>query len=508
MRRFFLLGFFLGLLFLLTSLIPQQTQADLDSANKNCDEKTVSLPGGFKVPAIPCQQAENYTFDPPRITADVPIVTVTFTHLRKISGRKGVENWQFYYCLKTNPFKCTKDDLNDSNDNAPEVTKEPGPKGESTFDDGTFKLIFKVCGDGDSKLKTKCKTDGSDWFWPGKTYTITLFEREDPKSQIVASASFYVYRFYPIPKINIPLVGNMIIPFFGTGNLTSLNVDEIKKNGGKLNIKITLTGSTTRGRGDASRYNDYWISFDGYDTDYSTSKLDSHQCIFVKPPDNKNPTEEEKASSSGSGTIEAPLSIPLEDTSTQELTAGVYYIKIVDGIKGNYDSLPDNYTSKDVHCDEGDFTYWYIPLTLTAGVDPKTKAPRAGNIGAPIRDPLGKEIGVTQAVPPAEPPCLNNLKDENGYCAGVYTAIGVIHTNPTAFIRDLFTIVLSVGGIAAFAFFLRAGYTILTSGGNKEKVGQAREQITSAVTGLIFIILSIAILEFIGINILHIPGFK
>ncbi|HMS22281.1 MAG TPA: hypothetical protein PKA38_00805 [Candidatus Levybacteria bacterium] len=72
----------------------------------------------------------------------------------------------------------------------------------------------------------------------------------------------------------------------------------------------------------------------------------------------------------------------------------------------------------------------------------------------------------------------------------------------------MFTIVLSIGGVAALLFFIRAGYTIMTSAGNKEKVGQAREQITAAITGLIFIILSIAILEFIGINILRIPGFQ
>ena len=502
MRRFFRLGFFLVLLFLLTSLIPKSTFADFDSENTNCNDPWATISATLKVPAIPCQNTDSYTFDPPRITSDVPIVKVTFKNLHEIPDRKGLDDDEFMFCLKSNPYKCTKDDLRYTKD------KQDGkPYGERVSNgDGTFELTFTVCGSGDTKLKTKCRIDGADWFYPGKTYTITLFERDnDPKSQIIASASFYVYRFYPIPKVE--LQGGLfsdIFSYLKGGTLANLNIDEINKkiknspNSPALTFNITLTGSTSRGRGDANIYNDYWISFDGYDTDYSTSKLNSHQCIYVKPPKNLS----EKNSATGKGVIDVPATITLEDKSTQELTAGVYYIKIVDGKSGNFKEFPDT------SCQENDFAYWYIPLTIAAGKDPKTGLPNKGNIGAPIRDPKGKELGVVTAVLPVEPPCTDSLKDKNGYCTGVFTAIGIIHTDPTSFIRDLFTIVLSVGGIASFAFFLRAGYTILTSAGNKEKVGQAREQITSAVTGLIFIILSIAILEFIGINILHIPGFK
>jgi hypothetical protein len=47
----------------------------------------------------------------------------------------------------------------------------------------------------------------------------------------------------------------------------------------------------------------------------------------------------------------------------------------------------------------------------------------------------------------------------------------------------------------------------MTSQGNPEKVQAAREQLTSAIVGLLFIIFSLAILTIIGVDILKLPGF-
>ena len=47
----------------------------------------------------------------------------------------------------------------------------------------------------------------------------------------------------------------------------------------------------------------------------------------------------------------------------------------------------------------------------------------------------------------------------------------------------------------------------MTSQGNPEAVKAATEQLTSAIIGLLFIILSFVILEIIGVDILKIPGF-
>jgi hypothetical protein len=47
----------------------------------------------------------------------------------------------------------------------------------------------------------------------------------------------------------------------------------------------------------------------------------------------------------------------------------------------------------------------------------------------------------------------------------------------------------------------------MISQGNPEQVKGAREQLTAAIIGLLFIIFSLVILQIIGVNILKIPGF-
>jgi len=48
---------------------------------------------------------------------------------------------------------------------------------------------------------------------------------------------------------------------------------------------------------------------------------------------------------------------------------------------------------------------------------------------------------------------------------------------------------------------------IITSAGSPESIQAGKELITSALAGLIFIILSLFLLKLIGVDILQIPGF-
>ena len=100
-----------------------------------------------------------------------------------------------------------------------------------------------------------------------------------------------------------------------------------------------------------------------------------------------------------------------------------------------------------------------------------------------------------------------------GPCSGdasncvIQTAIGPISTNPAEFTKTLFGIVLGVSGGIAIILIIMAGYRYMTSQGNPESIKAANEQLTSAIIGLLFIIFSFVILQVIGVNILHIPGF-
>lgn len=88
------------------------------------------------------------------------------------------------------------------------------------------------------------------------------------------------------------------------------------------------------------------------------------------------------------------------------------------------------------------------------------------------------------------------------------TALGEISTDPASFIKSIFGILLSLAGGVALLLIIISGYRLMTSQGNPEKVQAAREQLTSAIVGLLFIIFSLAILTIIGVDILRIPGFR
>jgi len=91
---------------------------------------------------------------------------------------------------------------------------------------------------------------------------------------------------------------------------------------------------------------------------------------------------------------------------------------------------------------------------------------------------------------------------------GAWTALGCVPTEPTELVKWIFPYLLGFGGLAAFLLIVFAGIQIMTSSGNPEKLKAGKELITSAITGLIFIILSLFLLRVIGVDILHIPGLK
>ncbi len=118
----------------------------------------------------------------------------------------------------------------------------------------------------------------------------------------------------------------------------------------------------------------------------------------------------------------------------------------------------------------------------------------------------------TPTVPPAPtPPCLE-WKD--GACIKVGTSLfqggdkdkGNIATEPAQFITRIFTIILGFAGGIALLLIIFAGYKIIMSKGKPEAIQQGREQLTSAIVGLIFIIFSFIILQLVFVDILKIPG--
>jgi len=89
----------------------------------------------------------------------------------------------------------------------------------------------------------------------------------------------------------------------------------------------------------------------------------------------------------------------------------------------------------------------------------------------------------------------------------INTAIGPISTDLKGLEKDVFGIVLGLSGGIALIMIIISGYKFMISQGNPEALKDAQEQLTSAIVGLLFIILSFVILRVIGIDILGIPNF-
>jgi len=78
-------------------------------------------------------------------------------------------------------------------------------------------------------------------------------------------------------------------------------------------------------------------------------------------------------------------------------------------------------------------------------------------------------------------------------------------TNTQAWVNC--TICMIISGAIVLIMILAGAFMLSTSQGDPKKTQDAKELISSAIIGLLFIIFSITILQFVGVSILRIPGF-
>ncbi len=95
---------------------------------------------------------------------------------------------------------------------------------------------------------------------------------------------------------------------------------------------------------------------------------------------------------------------------------------------------------------------------------------------------------------------------------GVDTAIGCISTEVTtsgdSFFSSIIGIAVGLGGGLALLLMLYGVFIVTTSAGIPDKLKEGQEIITSAISGLVFILLSVFLLNFIGIKVLSLPGLQ
>lgn len=109
-------------------------------------------------------------------------------------------------------------------------------------------------------------------------------------------------------------------------------------------------------------------------------------------------------------------------------------------------------------------------------------------------------LTVTSSVSQGENPCQPG-PDDTPICP---TAFGDIPANPIKFAEKFLSIAIGIGGGIAFILMVFGAIRVLTSSGDQQKLSGGRDMIVAAIAGILFIIFSVMILRFVGIEILKI----
>lgn len=145
-------------------------------------------------------------------------------------------------------------------------------------------------------------------------------------------------------------------------------------------------------------------------------------------------------------------------------------------------------------------------IWVDCGLGSSKDKSRPGNIQNIV---INEAAPITPSITlPPPPPVCNREDPVTKKCLTVNTPFGPIDTDPASFVTSIFRLVLSISGGIALIIIIYAGYTLMTSRGIPESIQKAKELLTAALVGLLFIIFSFVIFEFITDDILGIPGFS
>lgn len=90
----------------------------------------------------------------------------------------------------------------------------------------------------------------------------------------------------------------------------------------------------------------------------------------------------------------------------------------------------------------------------------------------------------------------------------VETGLGCIPTDPSDLAEWALNWGIGLGTLLAVLFVIIGGFGVATSAGDPENLEKAKKQITAAISGLLFILLSALILDTIGVSIFGLDFIK
>ena len=112
--------------------------------------------------------------------------------------------------------------------------------------------------------------------------------------------------------------------------------------------------------------------------------------------------------------------------------------------------------------------------------------------------------------------CETNLSQNEGASTacqecmgeeGIWTSVGCIPQNPKSLVSKLITIGVGILGGIFLLRILTAAFMLTASQGDVKKTSEAKQIITEAIIGVLFILFSVTMLQFIGADVLKLPGF-
>lgn len=90
---------------------------------------------------------------------------------------------------------------------------------------------------------------------------------------------------------------------------------------------------------------------------------------------------------------------------------------------------------------------------------------------------------------------------------GIWTAVGCIDQKPENMVKKVINIGVGILGGIFLLRVLAASFMLTTSQGDVKKTSEAKQMITEAVIGIVFVLFSVTILQFIGVDVMRLPGF-
>lgn len=391
-----------------------------------------------------------------------------------------------------------------------------------------YQIHFEVCGDGPSAAKgkqlssfvldknTRTYANGyikikdskgcnpkKDYFHEGELYRIGLYDDTSMASPFLTS-EFYVAHSYPRVKLAI---ANALST--AKNKTIELLLQGVRPGGPKENnYQVILEGTSIKYKSEQCTTIPYKNGTNGEDVN-KNGIVDIYETVGINTQgwdeSNSNIIPEHILNGEGWGinpidttTNVAKLSLEkkISSDTVRGLAPGSYLLKINEQTRDNRKFFPDDACN-------GGHTFMHIRFELKY-IDGKSKIEIVDVVYDPneIDDRRSEKI-LPEPIPPCAP---NGYNPETKHCTKFNTAIGEIDLTPKEFILNIYQLILSLAGIVGFFMLLRSGYTLLTSAGDKTKIQEAKSQIISVITGIIFIVIAFVIFETIAIDVLKLPG--